>query len=237
MSMFQLWSPVWRQSNSAVERRVGRSAAAGERTPARRRSACRGSTDRQFGAAHEDRRRHDRGQDRQRVDAGIEDAEAARPPRSSPGPGCQRRTSSFHSMASARMRWPARRLARLVDGGIVLRMPGGEDDAACAPPHGRRDRSVPPWSGSAAFRAAHACRRRAPRGRWRSARSAACRSRRRRGRATAAKSSAGVRKVGTPGCSIPRWLTRPASLKSGFLAMTGRCWSCEILPTPMIAML
>src|SRR5262245_16303808 len=51
----------------------------------------------------------------------------------------------------------------------------------------------------------------------------------------AAYISAGVRKVGAPATLMPRWLATAASVKFGFLAMTGRCWSSTILPTPTIA--
>ena len=52
-------------------------------------------------------------------------------------PGCQRRTSSFHSMrAVAALAGEAP--LRLVDGGVVLRMPGREDHAA-APPRAPRE--------------------------------------------------------------------------------------------------
>ena len=81
------------------------------------------------GRFHEHRPRRDLREDGQRIDPGIEHAEIPCFQIQS-WPGCQRRTFSCHSMCNRFRRQPARRALRLVDGGVVLRMPGREDRSA-----------------------------------------------------------------------------------------------------------
>ena len=108
-------------------------------------------------------------------------------------PGCQRRTSSFHSIARRRSVLPASRSLASSTARVVLRMPGREDRPVASRRRERQGRAFRPPSAPAAFPASHVCRRRAPRARSRGARSAACRSPRRRGRVMRRRASAGVR--------------------------------------------
>ena len=98
--MSQLWWPVWQPVEFSHEDIQGRQQIAegdvgGDRGVAVFREFQRRRSDEQL-------LRQDVGHDRQRIDAGIEDAEkAAGQPRSSPGSGCQWRTSSFQMTFTA----------------------------------------------------------------------------------------------------------------------------------------
>jgi hypothetical protein len=128
MSMFQLCGPVWRHVRG--EHRVGRGGVAAERDLRgdRRLAILRR---RQLGGGDEERFGQDAGQDREGVDRGIEHAETAGRPdpflAGMPAPHVFLPLDMQPGEALALEQAP-----RFLDRAVILRVPGGEGDAALA---------------------------------------------------------------------------------------------------------
>ena len=133
---------------------------------------------------------------------------------------------------TSRDRLAREQAAGLVHGGVVLRVPGGEEDQAVFPRRsapGRRARESVAAGGFSSITCLPAASASRAIG-WRTCGGVQIATASRSGtRGHTARQDSGTRRAPT---FSPRWLETAASRKAGLLAMTGRCWSCGDLAEP-----
>ena len=217
-TMSQLCGPVWRKSNSAVDRQavdIGQRQVAPQSAPGDWPGKTSSAAVTNSGCG--------------RILVRIESAlmpgsNTPSPPGSQiqPCPGCQTRTSSFQLMCTELMRHAASHCARRLDRGRKARMPGREQRSlGLAPPSRSADR-VRLTPRPAAFPASRACRPRAPPPPGHAAPAAACRASNGIDRRTFSNNSSMVAKCGRSGSEALR-LATAASVTPSVAAMAPTC--------------